>query len=236
MDKSVIVTGAGAGLGFSLVKQHIGRGDRVYAFERNISDELRNLARDHADLHVCQCDVASTASVTAAVTEVFAKEERLDFLYNNAGIFLKDSHCGLLETDIDADMAMMQVNAAGMLRVFKAAFPRLGAGSVVVAITSEAGSIGACWREGEYMYAMSKAAANMAAMTLQNELKAKGVRVICFHPGWLRSLMGGERAAASPTSVSPDESAADIVGYATQPETIPEGVYFMEHTGKALPW
>ncbi|MDR0221297.1 MAG: SDR family NAD(P)-dependent oxidoreductase [Lachnospiraceae bacterium] len=236
MDKSVIITGAGAGLGFALVKQHIGRGDRVYALDLSIFDELHSLACDHANLHIFPCDIASTASVAAAVAEVFAKEERIDFLYNNAGIFLKNSHCGLLETDIDADMAMMQVNAAGLLRVCKAVCPRLLAGSMVVNITSEAGSIGACWREGAYMYAMSKAAANMASMTLQNELKAKGVRVICFHPGWVRSRMGGERAAADPSSVSPDESAADIVGYATQPETIPEGVYFMEHTGKPLPW
>jgi NAD(P)-dependent dehydrogenase (short-subunit alcohol dehydrogenase family) len=236
MDKSVIITGAGAGLGLALVKQHIGRGDRVYALERNISEELQSLARECADLHIYQCDVASTESVVAALSGALAKEERIDFLYNNAGIFLKDSHCGLLETDVDADMAMMQVNAAGLLRVCKAAFPRLGAGSIVVAITSEAGSIGACWREGEYLYAMSKAAANMAAMTLQNELRTKGVRVICFHPGWLRSPMGGERAAADPSSVSTDESAADIVGYATHPETIPQGVYFMEHTGKPLPW
>jgi NAD(P)-dependent dehydrogenase (short-subunit alcohol dehydrogenase family) len=236
MNQSVIVTGAGAGLGLALTKQHLERGDRVYALEARLSDELLGLADGQDKLQLFKCDISSTASVGAALAEVLAKEEKIDFLYNNAGIFRADSHCGLAETDIDADMAMMDVNAAGLLRVCKAALPKLAEGSIIVNITSEAGSIGDCYREGEYLYAMSKAAANMASMTLRNELRERGVRVICFHPGWLRSQMGGERAAASPYSISPEESAANIVAYATKPETIPAGVYFMEHTGKPLPW
>jgi NAD(P)-dependent dehydrogenase (short-subunit alcohol dehydrogenase family) len=236
MNQSVIITGAGSGLGLALVKEHLERGDRVYALEIAFTDELLGLVDVQEKLQLFKCDVASTASVEAAMAEVLAQEKKIDYLYNNAGIFLKDSHCGLAETDIDTDIAMLDVNAAGMLRVCKAALPKLAEGSLIVNITSEAGSISDCYREGEYLYAMSKAAANMASMTLRNELKGRGVRVICFHPGWLRSRMGGERAAASPYSISPEESAADIVGYTTKPETIPEGVYFMEHTGKPLPW
>jgi len=236
MDKSVAVTGAGRGLGFSIVKQHIGRGDRVYAFEVNITDELRQYAREQETLHIYPCDLTSTASVEAAAADMLAKEERIDFLYNNAGVFRMEDRCGLAETDIDAGMVMMQVNAVGLLRMCKAVVPKLGEGSMVVNITSESGSIGDCYREVEYMYGMSKAAANIASVLLQNEVKKRGTRVICFHPGWLRSVMGGKDAAESPYSVSCDESASNIVGYAVNPETIPEGVYFMEHTGKPLPW
>ncbi|MCL1807260.1 MAG: SDR family NAD(P)-dependent oxidoreductase [Oscillospiraceae bacterium] len=236
MNKCVAVTGAGQGLGFSLVKQHIEQGDRVYAFELNITDQLRDLAEKYEKLHVAQCDVASTSSVEAATAGLLAKEDKIDFLYNNAGIFRMEDRCGLAETDIDAGMVMMQVNAIGLLRMCKAAIPKLSEGSVVVNITSESGSIGDCYREVEYMYGMSKAAANIASMILQNEVKKRGVRVVCIHPGWLRSAMGGKAAAESPYSVSCDESASNIVKFALNPETIPEGVYFMEHTGKPLPW
>ncbi|MDR2547071.1 MAG: SDR family NAD(P)-dependent oxidoreductase [Lachnospiraceae bacterium] len=236
MDQSVIVTGAGRGLGFSLVKQHCQRGDRVYAYEVEITDELREYARTNAKLHIYQCDLAQTASVEAAVVDMLAKEVKIDFLYNNAGVFHFSGRCGLAETDIDAGLIMYEVNAAGLLRMCKAAIPKLGDGSIVVNITSESGSIGDCYRDCEYIYGMSKAAANIASMILYNEVKERGTRVICFHPGWLRSPMGGENAAVSPYSVSTDESAANIVGYAINPDTIPEGVFFMEHTGKPLPW
>jgi NAD(P)-dependent dehydrogenase (short-subunit alcohol dehydrogenase family) len=236
MNKSVAVTGAGLGLGFSLAKLHIERGDRVYAYDVSITDQLRNLAKENEKLHIYQCDLASTPSVEAAVVDVLAKESKLDFLYNNAGIFRKEDRNGLAETDIDAGLIMMQVNAIGLLRMCKAAMPVLSEGSMVVNITSESGSIGDNYRSSEYMYGMSKAAANMASMILQCEVRERGTRVICFHPGWLRSGMGGEGAASSPYSVSCDESAANILKYTTNPDSIPKDVYFMEHTGKPLPW
>jgi NAD(P)-dependent dehydrogenase (short-subunit alcohol dehydrogenase family) len=236
MNRSVAVTGAGRGLGFSVVKQHIERGDRVYAFEVTVTDELSRCARQNEKLHVFPCDLASSASVEAAAADMLAKEKKLDYLYNIAGVFRFEDRCGLAETDIDAGMVQMQVNAAGLLRMCKAALPLLGEGSMVVNVTSESGSIGDCYRDVEYMYGMSKAAANMASMILYNEIRPRGARVICFHPGWLRSPMGGEGAANSPHSVSCDEAAGNIIRYAVDPETIPEGVFFMEHTGKPLPW
>ncbi|MCL2717982.1 MAG: SDR family NAD(P)-dependent oxidoreductase [Lachnospiraceae bacterium] len=236
MDKSVVITGAGRGLGFSLVKQHIERGDRVYAYELDLTEELENYARENEKLNIYQCDVASTESVAAATSDMLSREEKIDFIYNNAGIFRFEDRCGLADTDIDASVIMIQVNAVGLLRMCKAVLPKLGEGSMVVNITSESGSIGDNYREVEYMYGMSKAAANMASMIFQKEVEKYGTRVICFHPGWLRSPMSGKYAVDSPYSVSCDESAANIVAYSVNPERIPEGVYFMEHTGKPLPW
>ncbi|MDR0292805.1 MAG: SDR family NAD(P)-dependent oxidoreductase [Oscillospiraceae bacterium] len=236
MDRAVAVTGAGRGLGLSVVRRHVERGDRIYAYEVNITDDLRGCTREYEKLHICRCDISSTPGVEAAVADMLAKEEQIHFLYNIAGVFRFEDRCGLADTDIDAGMVMMQVNAVGLLRMCKAVIPKLGAGSVVVNVTSESGSIGDCYREVEYMYGMSKAAANMASMLLQNEVKKRGTRVICVHPGWLRTVMGGEGAAASPYSVSPDESAANIVKIAEEIDKLPENVYFIEHTGKPLPW
>jgi NAD(P)-dependent dehydrogenase (short-subunit alcohol dehydrogenase family) len=236
MKKSAAITGAGRGLGFSVVKKHVELGDRVYAFDSVLTDELRDYAGANENLRIFQCDVASSASVLTATADMLSLEEKLDFLYNIAGVFRYEDRCGLAETDIDAGMIQFHVNAAGLLRMCKASLSKIGEGSIVVNVTSESGSIGDCYRDVEYMYGMSKCAANMASMILQNEIKPRGARVICFHPGWLRSPMGGDAAANSPYSVSCDESAADIVSYAITPGRIPENVYFMDHTGKPLPW
>jgi NAD(P)-dependent dehydrogenase (short-subunit alcohol dehydrogenase family) len=73
---------------------------------------------------------------------------------------------------------MYDINALGPVRVLAAAAPLLHKGSVVLNVTSEAGSVGDCKRESEYGYCMSKAAENMASKIFSNEYRARGVRVV----------------------------------------------------------
>lgn len=73
---------------------------------------------------------------------------------------------------------------------------------VIVNISSEAGSIGECWRDREFDYCMSKAALNMQSVLLQKYLKSEGIKVLAIHPGWMRTDMGGAEA-----DISPDTSA-----------------------------
>jgi hypothetical protein len=48
--------------------------------------------------------------------------------------------------------------------------------------------------------------------------------------------MGGEAAFKSNRSVSPDESAADIVNIVLNIDNIPRDQMYMTHTGELLPW
>ena len=103
-------------------------------------------------------------------------------------------------------------------------------------ISSEAGSIGGSRRRQEYCYCMSKAAMNMGAKILSNELWKRSARVISIHPGWVRTAMGGPDSFASKYSVSPDESAANIVNIAVNIDDVPRDQMYMSHTGDILPW
>ena len=108
-------------------------------------------------------------------------------------------------------------------------------GSLVVNISSEAGSIGASRRRQEYCYCMSKAAMNMGAKILSNELWKRSARVISIHPGWLRTAMGGPDAFANKYSVSPDEC-GKYSGYCGQYRRVAGGstVYFAYRRDTAL--
>jgi NAD(P)-dependent dehydrogenase (short-subunit alcohol dehydrogenase family) len=236
MARTVLVTGAGRGLGYSLTKKHLDIGDKVYALYRTLTDELKNLAAASEGLKIYHCDVASTESVTEAARNLLAGEKKLDIIYNNAGVYRFDAKTGLEHTDIDAGLVMININALGALRICKALWPLIQKGSLVVNISSEAGSIGGSRRRQEYCYCMSKAAMNMGAKILSNELWKRSARVISIHPGWVRTAMGGPDSFASKYSVSPDESAANIVNIAVNIDDVPRDQMYMSHTGDILPW
>lgn len=236
MNKTIVVTGAGRGLGYSVVAQHLEMKDNVYAYDYVLTDELKKLAEESELLKIHICDISSTDSVAKATQEVLDEGKQIDILYNIAGVFRFEDKVGLAETDLDLCASMYNINAVGALRVVKAVLPLLKSGSVIINISSEAGSIGNCWRDKEYSYCMSKAALNMGAKIMSNELAKDSVRIINLHPGWMRTAMGGERARASSSSVSPEESARDIVGIALDIDNIPKDLLYMEHTRKPLPW
>lgn len=238
MKRTVLVTGGGRGLGHCIVRRHFEMGDRVFALDRRITDELGKMAQDADGITALECDISSAESVAKAAEPILKAVSRLDIVYNVAGIYRFEDKVNLAETDLDLCMYMYSVNAVGALRVVRAVWPLIQDGPVIINISSEAGSIGACKRDGEYAYCMSKAALNMGSKILQNEFrKMKNTgRVINLHPGWLRTVMGGPGAAASDRSVAPEDSARDIVGIALDAGSFPEDLMYMEHTREPLPW
>lgn len=236
MNRVIAVTGAGRGLGFSIAKKHAELQDTVYAFDYQISDELKALGKNNKKLRYYHCDISQDRDVIESTKEMLKSEERVDIIYNVAGIFREEGRVPLAKTDLDLCMLLYNINALGALRICKSLWSLLQKGSVVVNISSESGSVGAARRKSEYGYGMSKAAMNMFAKLLSNELWDIGGRVINFHPGWLRTIMGGEAALKSSKSVSSDESAANITDIALNIDKVPRDQMYMNHTGEILPW
>jgi NAD(P)-dependent dehydrogenase (short-subunit alcohol dehydrogenase family) len=236
MNKVIVVTGAGRGLGHSVVKRHLELQDTIYAFDYQITDALKALAESHKTLKIYRCDISSDKDVVESTKGILQAEKRVDIIYNVAGIFKFEGRVGLAETDMDLCLLMYNINALGAMRICKSLWPLLQKGSLVMNVSSESGSIGAARRTQEYGYGMSKAAMNMGAKLLSNELWTKEARVMNIHPGWLRTEMGGPDAFKSDRSVSPDESAENIVNIALHIDKIPRDQMFMQHTGEILPW
>jgi NAD(P)-dependent dehydrogenase (short-subunit alcohol dehydrogenase family) len=183
MNRQVIVTGGGKGLGLCLARYHAAQGDHVTALEYQVTPELQALRDGNPALvTVRACDVSDTAAVRAAFAPLAQSRTPVDIDYNVAGIFSESDRVPLVETDVDRALRMYDINALGPVRVLAAAAPLLHKGSVVLNVTSEAGSVGDCKRESEYGYCMSKAAENMASKIFSNEYRARGVRVFCLHP------------------------------------------------------
>lgn len=236
MKQNVVITGAGKGLGYCITQRHLEAADRVWALEYRITPELTALCEKYPLLTICPCDLASTESVRTSLSSVLEQSPAIDVLYNIAGLYFPDDVVCLEESDIDRCLTLYNVNALGPLRVMAALSPLFRSGSVILNVTSEAGSIGSCTRSSEYGYCMSKAAANMGTKIFANQARERGIRLFCLHPGWMKTDMGGEGALRSQTSVTPWESADALIGLARNPDSVPSGIMYLDYQKNPLCW
>ncbi|MBI3450600.1 MAG: SDR family oxidoreductase [Acidobacteria bacterium] len=196
--KRVAVTGAGRGLGLEFASQWLAAGCEVFALARDpgASKGLTSLGRDFPGrLHGVVCDVSDDASVASAAATVGGMTDALDMIVNNAA--MAGTRGGsLAELDLDEVRRVFDVNSLGPIRVSRALLPFLkrGASPKLVHISSLMGSITDNRSGGTWSYRISKAALNMVAKLLALELSRDGVVSAAFHPGWVRTDMGGASA------------------------------------------
>ena len=129
----------------------------------------------------------------------------LDALICNAGVF-PDRH-QRIEDGYPPEMwaEALAVNVAGPFRAVQAVLPNLRAARGKVMIVSSQMGASDHAGGGAYIYKASKAAAINLALGLAADLAADGIAVGVYHPGWVRTDMGGAGAA-----ISPEESAAGL--------------------------
>src|SRR5690606_20868755 len=133
----------------------------VLAVCRRTSDALAAL-----DVEVLEgVDVADPESGSAVAKAVAGR--KVDLLINNAGILLWGDS---IETpNFEGMMKQFEVNAVGPMRITFALRDQL-AGAKVAFITSRMGSIADNGSGGAYGYRMSKAALNIGAVSIAQDL------------------------------------------------------------------
>lgn len=239
MEKTAYVTGADRGLGLGLAKVLLEEGYRVFAGSY-LPDwpELSELAEKEPKLRIVTLDIGSDKSVQRAAEVVKSETGRLDILINNAAIHKDRSRTENIFGDLYFEdmLNMYNVNTLGTLRVTNSVVDLLvkGEDKRLVNISSEAGSIADNWRKREYGYCMTKAAVNMQSAILQNHLQEYGIKVMCFHPGWVRSYMSGK--FNDKATVEAIDSARGIIKQVLEPQEITALPSYTDYTGKPLPW
>ena len=241
MDRSTaVVTGADHGLGFALTSQLLVRGWNVVAGRYAAGEKhLDVLAQEHgAQLSIVDMDVCDDASVEAAGREILASRPVIDLVINNAAVLGNaglDSRIGD-GLDYGSIMTTMSVNSLGALRVVQALLPGLEQSEVrrLCFISSEAGSVTKSHRPNWFGYCMSKAALNMAIKNLFNYLRPEGYTFRVYHPGWVRSYMGGQKN--NEANLEPEEAAAYAIPIFVNAREDEDRLVLVDYQGNEWPW
>lgn len=237
--KYVLVTGADHGLGFALVQNLLNRGYFVVACRLNAKEqELDKLQEQYPNqLLIQELDIGSDDSVSTMKENVSKAVPHLDLLINSAGILGEINKTLGDDLDYDEMLQVFNVNAVGTLRVTNALTDLLmkSDSKTVLNISSEAGSIKDCEREGWFGYCMSKAANNMQSALVHNNIKKHGGRVIAMHPGHVATFMRGHLDTTA--VLTPDESAKAILKTVLDTELpVEERPVYINYCGERLPW
>jgi len=215
------VTGANRGIGLAICRALVARGDRVIAACRSRSDEIESLGVQIED----GVDVTSDESIAQLVRRLEGLP--IDWLINNAGILTRES---LENMDFDAMRFQFEVNSLGPLRVTHALLPQMGPGSKVGIVTSRMGSIEDNTSGSRYGYRMSKAAVNMAGVSLARDLNDRGISVALLHPGYVRTDMTRQSGL-----IEADEAADGLIARMDDLSMSTSGS-FWHQSGEVLPW
>jgi len=229
----ILITGANRGLGLALTEKLLADGHHIQAINRHENRGLSRLKNKFpGSLWLYSGDVNDENSIRQALETIGGQVGILDIVINNAAVHLEQSRPLLEQVDFSNYLSTYQVNAVGPLMVVKYALPllRKGRRKLIVNVSSEAGSVGACWRKSEYSYCMSKAALNMASRILQNALKEEDIKVLAVHPGWFSSDMGGADAP-----ITPSDAAEEVAKLVLNPPGL-DGPLFVTPNGNAMEW
>lgn len=243
--RTVLITGASAGIGAATARMCAGAGARLVLAARR-ADRLAALAAEIAaspaapDIHTVALDVRDADAVAGVLGALPAPFDAIDAAVLSAGLSV-----GMEAIDRTPEAAvdeMFDTNVAGVLRVVRAVVPGMrarGRGHLVF-LGSVAG------REayaGGAVYGATKAAVALLAEGARRDLHGTGLRVTNVAPGMVetdfaRVRFGGDeaRAAAVYADTEPltPEDVADAVVYAlTRPARVNVSEVFLMPTAQA---
>lgn len=172
MDKTILITGAGSGIGRITAQTFLNAGWRVGLIGRR-TDALRETAGDSGAL-VLPCDVCDADAVDAAFDRAAAGWGRVDVVFNNAGTGLP----GATPDEVDPDdfRRVIDVNLTGVFLCARAAFRVMRAQTPQGGRIINNGSISAhVPRPGSIAYTASKHAVTGMTRTISLDGRPFGI-------------------------------------------------------------
>ncbi|WP_413725354.1 SDR family oxidoreductase [Sodalis sp. RH16] len=183
-NKTWLITGAARGIGLSLARQVLARGDAVAATSRTMESLRQALGADSDRFLALEVDLVSEPGVQAAMEKIIGVFGSIDVVVNNAGY----GQQGTIEALTDAELRRnFDVNVFAPLHVLRHALPQLRKqrSGHIFNVASIAGFQGGYAGWGSYV--ATKFALAGLTETLAAEVAELGIKATIVYPGPVRT-------------------------------------------------
>ncbi len=234
---TVLITGSNRGLGLEFARQYAAKGWNVIATCRKPDEApgLQALAAKHDQVVIEKIDVTLDEDVNAVASKY--KDQPIDVLLNNAGIYGTLEKQTLGSFDFEELQRVLDVNTIGGLRVASGFLPHVLASDQkrIVSLGGGMGTqtIGSMF-PGHYFMKMSKAAHLSAMGTLQAEVRDQGAIITVISPGRVDTQLMQDSGWTGP-SISAEESAGHVIERIELLDPSVGGKLIM-YNGTVVPW
>ena len=223
--QTVVVTGAGGGIGTQIARRFAREGAHVIACDATHESAQRTvdlIARDGGSASPAGFDVSDPHEVQAFAHDLLSHHDRVDVLVNNAGINRRGPLLDLTDDDWHATMRVNLDSMYYMCRAFLPSMVDAGRGAIV--------NTGSQWglhpAPGHIAYNVSKAAVIAFSQNLARDYAPMGVRVNVVCPGEILTPMVEAGLAKKGIAVS-DLAAKVPYGRLGNPEEVAALVAFL---------
>ncbi len=177
MAKTIVITGAGVGLGRALARRLAGEGEQVLLLGRTLKKLEEAAASIGKGATAMACDVSSAESVASCFKAIEQNVGRIDVLINNAARFEPFTIASASDEQI---IHTLLTNLAGPMLCVRAALPLMQRGGHIINVSSESVELPFPHLS---VYQSSKAGLEQFSRNLSQELEADGIRVTNIRAG-----------------------------------------------------
>ena len=221
----IVIVGAGRGLGHVLAQMLAEKGHTVVAGLRRLDDTIS----ERENLIYLQMDATDEGQIRDAVQWTKLHVGEIDAVVYVAGILVQSDRTETLLTEsLDDIRKQIEVNALGLIMVFRDFLPVTKKSGLFIGVTSEGGSFA---NEGSWFpaYGVSKTTANKIIQTLRVTV-GESINVYAVHPGRMNTDMGRTTA-----QIEPEEAAIGFCNILEGTTHIEKDQWFIDYRGNAMP-